>query len=132
MKPSETEQIYQAACRAKRIKPQLEEGLVWHKALKEHDAQDVSAAMDAWWKSTAVDSKGELLSRWLPSPGDLIPMIVSANRARRVEAAERKDFVAWKCPGCGYTSSGWTNSTDPKRCSKCGTEMAESHRGRAA
>lgn len=136
MKPAETKRLYERSCHSRRINTNTEmateEAALWHRKFKSYDVRDVEAALDAWDQDGTLDEQKQPRGKWLPKPVELIPLIEAAQRRRVLAATERKDFVAWKCPGCGYTCSGWTNSTDPKRCARCGKEMGESHRGRAA
>ena len=127
MKPSETEAIYKSAIAAKRIAFQREEAQMWHKALSGYEAQDVRAALDAWWASTATDSKGELKSKWLPAPGELKPLVERVQGKRKVDAMEPKQLVAWRCPDCKSTRCAYISVEDhrPRRCSTCGASMDE-------
>jgi len=134
MKPKETEEIYASACKAKRLVPQQDEGRMWHKTLSAFEAQDVKAALDAWWSSTETDSKGELKSKWLPAPGELIPLVERAQRKRIHELTTPKIYAAWFCTPCSLRFGGFIEPDDvkPRKCPSCGSVMAEIHREKAA
>lgn len=134
MKPSETRKIYETQCRARRITPQQDEFEMWHKHLKEFDARDIEAAVDAWNSSTATDNAGELRAKWLPKPAELAPLVRAVIDRRRRERETPKDFVVWGCPkpgGCGFTCSGFVDTLHTKNCPRCGKPMFERLREKA-
>lgn len=100
MKPVETKRLYERACREKRRDAKQDEMNLWHRVLRGFEVRDVESALDAWWASTDRDEKGELRSKWLPSPAELKPLAIAAQRKR--EAAERIDF-------CGNCALGWVS-----------------------
>jgi len=130
MKPSETEALYTAACKAKRLVPQKEEGRMWHKALSLYEARDVQAALDKWWASTETNVHGELKSKWLPAPGELKPLVEEVARKRLRAASVPKQCVHWKCPRCGVRMSGCVPETDlrGRKCPGCTAPMNEEER----
>ena len=100
MKPSETELIYKQACLSKRIVPQVEEGRMWHKVLASCEAVDVRTAIDVWWASIERDAQGELRSRFLPTPAELLGLSHYAAQKRVQRSSQKTYLVAWRCPTC--------------------------------
>jgi hypothetical protein len=82
----------------------------------------------------------------LPDIGTILAVVGAekVSRQNRIAAANDKDFVAFKCPACGATCSGWLLRTDqePRLCrgipkrphqsgEHCGEVLNEIHRERA-
>jgi hypothetical protein len=145
MKANETEEVYKNACLSKRVVPQQEECKMWHKSLAIFDAPDVRTALDGWWRSTERDFHGELRSRFLPSPGELIPLVQSVIRQHHASLTQELELVGRKCEECGITTAGFNRPDDyqkrycqavPKRPHAwgeiCGADMREVYRGSAA
>lgn len=102
MKPLETKQLYERACRTKRLTPTEDEGRAWHKNLRQFEAIDVEAALDAWWGDrTPSGIDGRPRGCFLPSPAELIPMIEHAQTTREAKAREPRVEIQITCPGCG-------------------------------
>lgn len=132
MKPAETKRLYERACGAKRIVPQEDEGRAWHRVLRDFEARDVEAALDAWWADTTTGKDGRPRGAWLPTPAELKPLAEAAERKRKVADAEPKDYVSWRC-ACGYGMGGFVSRDDrrERKCPACGKPMPELSRDAA-
>lgn len=126
MTPAETKQLYESACKTKRMTSVQEEGAMWHKAFKGYEVADVRAALDAWWASTDRDSKGDLKSQWMPAPGELIAFVERAKQKRETSAAIPRDLVCFECQSCRYrcTSFPPRGTTPAINCRVCGNGMS--------
>jgi hypothetical protein len=124
VKTTETRKVYEKSCATKRLKFQQEEFEVWHRSLKDLELRDVEATLDAWWISPAVDSNGDLKSRWLPAPAELRMMALEISHKRVAQAKVKTFLVGWKCPACAHTVMTFLPAGDSAiRACKCGAEM---------
>jgi len=127
MKPADTKRIYEQACCAKRIKPQDEEGRTWHRVLREFEARDVEAALDAWWADITPGHDNQPRGKWLPTPAELKPLVKRAEIKRISAQRESMDMIAWECAGPDkHRSTGFYPRSQPtpggKKCC-CGAEL---------
>lgn len=97
MKPAETKRIYEAACRARRITPQDDEGRVWHRTLRDFETGDVEEALDGWWADTTPGHDGQPRGKWLPTPAELKPLVARVRQKREAAAREPQDILRWEC-----------------------------------
>ena len=81
-------------------------------ALKFFEVRDVRAALDRWWASTDRDDRGELRSRFLPAPGDLIPLIQAESRKHFASLDQALELVRRICPDCGSATLGFCRPGD--------------------
>ncbi len=124
MKPVESKALYEKACGVRRIKPQQEEYEQWHKNIRDFEPRDVQAALDAWWASTERDRDGDAKSKWLPTPGELLGLVIAARDKRIVRAREPEDLVFLMC-SAGHRSSCFVvrSAEFCKRTCRCGAEI---------
>lgn len=128
MKPEQTKRIYESACRSRRLDPMQEEGASWHHALRTFEARDVETALLDWNRSTERDSKGDLLSKWLPAVAQLVTLTKAAQRKRETAAREPQDMIVWRCSGqvvhtcTGFVARGASTGTADRKC-HCGAEL---------
>lgn len=108
MKPAETKQIYERACRTKRLTPSEDEGRAWHKTLRQFEARDVEAALDSWWGDrTPSGIDGRPRGCFLPSPAELLPLVEKARTSREAKTREHRVEIQTHCPGCGAPLSAF-------------------------
>jgi hypothetical protein len=99
MKPAETKRVYEQACRTKRITPQDDEGRAWHRVLRDFEARDVEAALDAWWADTTPNLHGEPRGKWMPTPAELKPIVDRIVAKHAAAKREPQDIVWLECAG---------------------------------
>jgi hypothetical protein len=125
MKPAEMKEIYQEACRMKRVTPSPDENRMWDKVLGHYEARDVKKALEMWWADTALGKDGRPKGSWMPAPAELRPVVDTAFNRRMRAASEQKDMVRWKCPDCGRFACGFVShgfDGPPQICSGFGRE----------
>lgn len=128
MKPEQTKRLYEGACRSRRLDPVQEEGASWHRALRTYEAADVETALADWDRSTERDSKGDLLSRWLPAVARLEALTKAAQRKREAAARVPQDLVMWRCAGkfqhtcSGFVARGADTGAPDRKC-RCGADL---------
>ena len=123
MKPSETEQIYGEQCRSRRIAPQEDEGRAWHKYLRQYDAKDVRAALDAWSRDTTPTKDGTPRGKWLPAPVELVPVVERLLREKAARAAVPAFYVRWMCETCKIAKAGFLAHGDSDERTCCSSPM---------
>ena len=107
MKETELKKAYARACQTRGYEPSEGQFKTWKQTMMFFESVDIERAIDLWYESSTT----------LPMPAELKPLIERARRERTTKLHNQADFVAWKCPECGLTQSGWPE--DPARTRYC-------------
>lgn len=104
MKPSELKTIYAEACRTATNRPVPDDAQekIWRQLMGGFDAADLRAGLATWWQT----------EKFLPMPAELKPLAERARRDRFSKSALVKFLVAWSCPVCAASQSGYLSVED--------------------